>query len=817
MMRSAKRALVLLAWLLPCLGGLLVALILLGRGSTGLAEPTGQGSTGPPAPSVQRTSLLEEDPPRRSEAGQPERRPGAIRPSGTFSLIFLMRDTRAPARGTRWRIQGANSSAEKMVSVPADGLVALETGTWEVTPLSKGVAHDGTDVVTGPGQTPVVWVRRITTATVVVTAAGGRPIPDAVVRWKPDSPWLHDQPWSAEAHTDSGGAASLAGIPGSDVVLAIQAAKFVSRTLQIATMPKRLSVVLPPMGDPLTLHVVRADTKEPIVAPISVEGPAGPISSRSLGNGRYALDSAVDAVTAFAPRIRVTADKFCETRVKLPEEAGSSPPDASTSGEHDILVPLLAAAPMTVSIHAGQQEGMLGYEIDELPWSLGDQCYISMSASHPFRGEANWSVTVPDGSKVIFVGRTDAGMSATREVVATSGRRIDLVPESTAHLQIALLDAEGQRLQRAVARVRWRLRNRPQPEFRVEESEDGNLDVPMADLATEISIRAPSSERVVLFPILDSTAPRSGSVTLRMSKRVPVRFRVRDGAGHPVPGAELTLVNMDFDAVRRYPNLFGSYPTDHPAWMCQRTAMQTITTDGKGEVTAHVAPGRWNAAARLSGTVPPYSVLAPQKQTATKMLVTGPSSKDIVIPETRLLSVETRDARTDDPIAKAQIVLGGDKVGSESYQVREARAELLVPTDATTMTVSSEGYHSRTVGISDDRVYAILLEPIDTRSLGTLELVGAARAGLVGKQIQIVARDVAGSEGTPLWTGRLTVENPARIPLDIPLDRPAVVDVSDDRDVQEAGPGGYLFLPIRQDWYRGATLVFEVRERDKQE
>ncbi len=261
---------------------------------------------------------------------------------------------------------------------------------------------------------------------------------------------------------------------------------------------------------------------------------------------------------------------------------------------------------------------------EALPATAGGDDQVGLEISHPDFFAGKWTLMAAEARKRLSVQTLKAGGSISGIVISPTGRpiagaRVAIAPVNHSNSLVRLeTDAQGRFRTGGLAAP-------DQPEVTLTVQADG-----LAAAMRRVTVTGQTPPLVInpdLRKSLTMTADAS-SVVIRMERRKPMRGRVIDAQGRPVPGAAVASSSNSNDGA------FG--------W--------EATADAEGRFTWFDAPA--------SGTVYLDAYKVPYRQARDRQFPPGSEDAMIVLHRPQHLYGNVTDASTGRPIERFRLVIG---------------------------------------------------------------------------------------------------------------------------------------------------------------
>jgi hypothetical protein len=808
-MLIAASATVLTAWLWTA-----------GRGDAGVegqrdqAGPRPHGTGAVPLAPPEELEIPSPPEPRLAQAPEAQPKIGRLQVIDVQTLL-------PPSEG-RW-LYHTIPEATPPIEVVLDGTGCSDAPLGRGRLSVIGTAVDEMSVITGEvvvsaGDTATVWVHRRLGHKVVVRDREGRPVDGAFVSWRSKTGWrlrLQDPEfWEAgpdfTGATDADGAASLRPLGSPVGELYVVREGFLPAHLQVSfAMEQAVVVTLSPDPEPsISVEFLAADIARPLEG-ISVVTQAGVWPQTSDGAGRMRLPTWVLEEGLLA----IQGPGICTSTLRGRNHLEQGPSERGSPPEDVLRIYVSRASLVNVSIeesHEGQPSpGRL------LVREIEPAASASARARPPehvdlAEGQAI-SLHLPVGSAFRLTWIALDGRSGSAEIRPRLDREeVTITPTSGSRLEVHVRTREGKPVETVRATVRYDNRE----EMTLETSSDGAILVPRPEDVVDLDLHAPDFVPIYLQPRRAvEEARRSGALTLTASRSHDLSVRLVDDTGRPQPGYLVEVGDeRQRKAYRAHPDLWGSWPTGHPAWI--ETPRPPLVShagvsDGDGLVVLH---GLAEGENKLDAKLHPMLIAGYKMplQNRIPCVVRIPDVAEVVchVPALRPVSIRALERVSRSPITGLTVFdVDGDpgppaRVEGDLWQGWvQAGHEL---------DVSAPGLGSQRVQIDHGQgeVYReVLLDPADPYLL----TIDGDVEELVGRTAQFLVQEPPrGRLVNPanVWSGRVPISTEP-VPLFIPFESPAFVLLEiPGRDGQE-----WIIHPSTVELIRGEAIRFTVQRR----
>ncbi len=758
-----------------------------------------------------------------SQVQSPAATPEVVQPMG--ELVFLIHPSGPAPVNTRWRLErvGAPASTSITVDVPESGRVRAPLGTWTLHELGGTWSAMPARVVIAQDEDALAWVGTQQKIDVLVVDPRGNAVAGAQVDWRLyDANWratntdgkAMEPPVTASGSTNEQGRVTLTWIGIVQGTLCVRAPghAFESLTLS-APQTELVRVVLGSEDLPeVEVRVVDARSAEPR-ADVELFNELLRASVRTDADGRARIRTRMPAETSF----RVSGAGLFPMQID-PDAIAALP-----------TVRAVDAAQLVVhagsAVDAGQRATLCSRIVSIAPEIDGGP--LPAVTLREVELPAQLTLPVPLGAHLELSLVTADGRGATRELDierATS----ELVLEFDANDVLnVVLTGPAELLARARVQPRYWT-----PRFAAVRAV--GPDVPRAGTATagarahfrlpgasrlsHITIEAPGCVPLQLKRSDDSALAARGEVEIELRRADhALDVTLVDEDGRPIAGMQVDArdeIQLDWYKLR--PELRGARATSHAAWNLNVVRLPSRVSDAAGRLRLLLpAPATLNLS---SSSVGANSWIDGSQLIGTQdRKVVTPDEHELrwVQPRARRATVHAFDIADGAPIERFEVV-DPDGVMSAGAEGQGGVWQGWVPARAKRLAVRAS--HERTGEVElprwdPDHSDVSVRVDLGMALTSTLVLEGPAAEELRGKSLHVLVEKAgkpAAQQGFIDWQGDVSIEDPARIPVAIPI-TDAVVTLMESQT--EIGPFKYRFTPEHAAWRQGERNVIRVERR----
>jgi hypothetical protein len=396
-------------------------------------------------------------------------------------------------------------------------------------------------------------------------------------------------------------------------------------------------------------------------------------------------------------------------------------------------------------------------------------------------------IELPRGIPVRVSVATDQGRSGTVELVPSlEEERIALRLSEASALDVAAVDPDGVPVDSFRVRCRF-----DEGSLVIDGGAKRHAHLPGAEQIQRFSVHAEGYASAYLRPTRRASpsspaSDPSGLVTVDLLPSHDIEVRVTDPTGQPLDGHLVNVTSRRiFESAQRYPELFGCWPTDHPAWVGAieptRSGQTARTTDPGGRVVlTGLAAGVYELGAEVHPRrVAGGAVIAPPPASTT---VSVPTSRavEIVAERVRPVLLHVNESVTGSPVPKFFVTANAQGLARPSKGhggVWQGWVQ-----QGLDLMISAPGLAGSVPARRLERSDAVEVT-LDPDSPTALLLEGEVD-GLAGRKLHVLVRLSAKPEAVA-WRLMVPVEDPRNaLPFYVPFEDEIVLTIDDVQSVE---------------------------------